>query len=634
MIVPMKKATLTFLKNEQSEVLKSLQKGAHIMFIEPDEDASTESGTELAKIETQNSEAMLRLLNNYSKKPGFFENKPSVSYSDFSQDSDRGLDLLKAIEEVNSEIQSHNSTISNLESENASLRPWLGIDIPLDQLHSSKSVFIQPGFLQPETKDEIISYLQENGQDIQVLETVPEGIACVVFLYMKGYEEYLNHIKELGFSETKVPQTSEDPLKIIRRNNDEIKKEREQIKQCTSKLNEYGSEREQLELFIQQEESKKRRLEAPFVSTIETVTYQGWVRSDRTREFKKDIEAVTDVYDLELTDPEEGEIPPTVTKNNYFLAQFETITDAFSLPKFNSLDPAPVAGPWYWFIYGMMMGDAGYGACMVIALFLFRKFKKPQGEFGKLVNVLYYSGYTTIFWGILFGSYFGETYHPILFNPLEAPIYMLIFSLIIGVLQLFSGMILKMVIDYREGHFMDGVYDELSWMILIIGCGLLFLESTRIIGIIFVAVGALIILFTAGRDKPTILGKIGGGLLGLYGITDYLSDILSYSRILALGLATSVVGMVMNMLAGMVAFNFIGYIFAAIIFLVGHIFNIVLSMLSAYVHDSRLQYIEFFNKFYDGGGKPFKPIEIDQRYIDVTGADLSQGSNAVKGNLE
>ncbi len=633
MIVPMKKITLTILKEDQSDMLESLQKGAHIMFID-EEGAITEQGVEKTSAEIQNSESMLRLLNNYSKKPGFFENKPSVTYSEFSQKTNKGEDLLNQIESIDSKLQGHNSTIASLEAENSQLRPWIGIGAPLKDLKSSKSVFIQPGFLQPETQEEIINYLRVNGQDIQILETVPEGIACVVYLYKKGYEEYLNYIKDLGFTETTVPQTQEDPLVIIRNNNKKIEQERVGIKECKEELSKYGTSREDLELFIQQEESKKRRLQAPYISTIQTATYQGWARSDRIEELKQDINSVTDIYDLEITDPEKDEIPPTVTKNNYFLAQFETITDSFSLPKFNSLDPAPVAGPWYWIIYGMMMGDAGYGAVMTIALFIFRKLKKPQGEFGKLVNVLYYSSYTTIFWGILFGSYFGETFHPILFNPLEAPIYMLIFSLIIGVLQLFSGMILKMVLDYKEGHFIDGIYDQLSWMVLITGIGFYFIASLRTIAIVMIVIGALTILFTAGRDKPSFFGKILGGLLGLYDITSYLSDVLSYSRILALGLATSVVGMVMNMLAGMLATNFFGYIFAALVFLVGHVFNIVLSMLSAYVHDSRLQYIEFFNKFYDGGGIPFKPIEIDQRYIDVIGADLSQGSNAVKGDLQ
>lgn len=635
MLVPMKKATLIFLKEDKEEMLKSLQRGAHIMLTAPEDDQESETPQlDQTIADTKQSEAMLRLLNNYSKKPSFFAAKPSVSYTEFESDNAEGKRLLDSIEEVSQELTAHQTAIAALEGENAMLRPWTGIGNPLNELKSTKYVVVQPGFIQPETVTEVENYILTNGQDIQVLEEAPEGVAAVVYLYKKEAENCLAELRELGFSETQFPKTDRPPLEVIRANNQKIDLERAEVSKCKEKLGSFGSDREQLELYIQQEVSKKRRQEAPYTSTLETVMIQGWVRSDRIREFKRNIREVTDIYELDITDPPEGETPPTVTKNNYFLAQFETITDSFSLPKSGTLDPAPIAGPWYWIIYGMMMGDAGYGLVMAVALFIFRKIKKPEGNFGKLVNVLYYSSYTTIFWGIIFGSYFGETFHPLLFNPLDAPMYMLIFSMIVGVFQLFSGMILKMVLDAKEGHFMDGVYDQLSWMVLITGLGFMFLEPLRTIGMGMAILGAAVIFLTAGREKPTIVGKFIGGLLGLYDITSYLSDILSYSRILALGLATSVVGMVMNMMAGMLATNIIGYVFAAIIFVVGHVFNIALSMLSAYVHDSRLQYIEFFNKFYDGGGIPFTPIEIDQRYVNVLGADLSQGSNAVKGDLQ
>ena len=265
----------------------------------------------------------------------------------------------------------------------------------------------------------------------------------------------------------------------------------------------------------------------------------------------------------------------------------------------------------------LMMGDAGYGLMMLVGIWAFKKLKKPRGDFGKLVNVLFFSSFTTIFWGIIFGSYFGETWHPILFAPLDNPMGMLVFCMIIGVLHIFSGMVMKMVEDAKAGHFWDGVFDQLSWMLLITGLGLLFLPVTRTVGMVLAIVGAAIILLTAGRAKKGIFGKLIGGLGGLYNITSYMSDILSYSRILALALASGVVGMVMNLLAGMVQGSVIGFIFSLLIYVVGHVFNLAMGLLSAYVHDSRLQYIEFFNKFYEGGGYAFRPLCIDPKYVEV-----------------
>ena len=329
------------------------------------------------------------------------------------------------------------------------------------------------------------------------------------------------------------------------------------------------------------------------------------------------VSQVTDVYDLEYSDPEEGEQPPTALKNKKFWKPFESITDMYSPPKPGTIDPTPVSAPWFWVIFGMMMGDFGYGALMAVIFGLMKKIMKPKGQFGMLVTLLFYSSITTMIFGILFGSYFGETFHPILFSPLDNPVAMLIFSLVIGVLHIFSGMAIKIAEQVRAGHVLDAIFDQVSWMLLIAGAGLIFLEQTRTVGMVLAIVGAVIILFTAGREKKNIVGKAFGGIMGLYDVTSYLSDILSYARILALGLATGVIAMVMNILAGMVQINVLGFILSLVIYFIGHVFNITMSLLSAYVHDSRLQYIEFFNKFYDGGGYNFEPLAIQTKSIDV-----------------
>ncbi len=178
-------------------------------------------------------------------------------------------------------------------------------------------------------------------------------------------------------------------------------------------------------------------------------------------------------------------------------------------------------------------------------------------------------------------------------------------------------MTIEIVEKVRSGHLLDAIFDQVSWMVLITGLGFLFLPALKTAGMVMAIGGAAVVLLTAGRDKPNIVGKITGGLLGLYDISSYMSDILSYSRILALSLATGVIGMVMNLLAGMVSGSIIGFVFAILIYLVGHSFNLAMSLLSAYVHDSRLQYIEFFNKFYEGGGYAFKPLSVQSKHIDV-----------------
>lgn len=616
-------------------MLKSLQRGAHIMIIEPDDEPGEQiHALEENEVSAQQAEAMLKVMNQYSKKNGFFTAKPVLDYSIFNSLNEKGIETVKQIDRITAQIQALQTRASSLENLNDALTPWLPCLQPLSEFKSTKYVRIVPGFIPTNVLEEIRAYTDSHGEALQVFAEAPEGAASIAFLYEADADEVLAGLKELGFTETSIIETSVPPQNVFDANVRENEQITQEIETLKTQLSELGASRTELELYIQQEVSKQKREQVAMTSTLDTLILTGWVRSDRIEELEKDIQKATDVYDLTISDPEKGETPPTVTKNSHFLAQFETITDMFSLPKQGSLDPAPVAGPWYWLIYGMMVSDAGYGAVMAIMLYWFKKVKKPEGPFGQLINVLYYCSFTTIFWGVMFGSYFGFSLPPILFNPLDVPMTMLIFTLVVGVLQIYSGMIIKVIESSRDGHFLDGLFDQISWMLLLTGLMMLFIPALKTVAIVMACVGAAIILFTAGRDKPTIVGKLVGGIMGLYGITSYISDILSYSRILALTLATAVVGMVMNLLAGMLATSIVGYVFAAMIFFVGHVFNIAMSMLSAYVHDSRLQYIEFFNKFYEGGGLPFTPLAINEQYVDIAGADVSQGSNAVKGDLQ
>ncbi len=202
---------------------------------------------------------------------------------------------------------------------------------------------------------------------------------------------------------------------------------------------------------------------------------------------------------------------------------------------------------------------------------------------------------------------------------------MLIFCLGIGILHIFSGISMKMANLIKEGKVFAAIVDHLTWMLLIVGLVLFAVPGASNIGMILAGVSAGTILLTAGRSSKG-LKKITGGLLGLYGITNYMSDIISYSRIMALGLATGVIGMVMNMLAGMViGAGIIGIVFAVVIYAIGHIFNIAMGLLSAYVHAGRLQYLEFFDKFYEGGGREFTPLSISTKSVDIVD-DESQAS--------
>ncbi len=612
MIVPMKKAVLIVLREDRDTVTEALQRCGELMPISPEDSAlPSNDGENILR-----TEQALKILKPYQQKKGMFAPKPEVSVQELQTPSDDAQKLLEQIETASKEMEVASARQSELQARMEELRPWMRMDIPVDSLGGTRLTGIYSGYIDPSKAELLWKAAEDRGGAVLQLDTGSQGTAVLIYTYRPEETALLEDLAAIGFSQASPPGEGL-PKDTMAQWEKDLEDARKDFDAAQKRLTELGKQAEKLEIYWDQEEAASARQQTPYGETVQTVYLEGWVRSDRTDRLKKALDKVSDCYYLEFQDPAEGENPPTVTKNNRFISQFETITDMFSRPKNGEMDPNPVMGPWYWMIFGLMMGDAGYGLMMLVGIWAFKKLKKPRGDFGKLVNVLFFSSFTTIFWGIVFGSYFGETWHPLLFGPLDNPMGMLIFCLIIGVLHIFSGMAMKMAADIKSGHFWDAIFDQFSWMMLIAGLGLLFLPQTQTVGAVLAIAGALIVLFTAGRAKKGLFGKIIGGFGGLYGITGYMSDILSYSRILALSLATGVVGMVMNLLAGMVQGSIIGFILSLAIYAAGHIFNLAMGLLSAYVHDSRLQYIEFFNKFYEGGGYAFRPLQIDPRFVDV-----------------
>ncbi|MBQ3334334.1 MAG: V-type ATP synthase subunit I [Eubacteriaceae bacterium] len=615
MIVGMKKGSLIIMKADRDAVLKALQQAGEWMTIS-EEAADAPQGESSAAEKPENA---LAFLSGFAKKPSLFSSKPEVTSEALLAAGEEEKKTAAETERVMAAISNIDAELSALRNENETLTPWLDMDKPIEDVVDTRHVRVLSGFAPEEALPDIEAALGDTGA-LSAYGGSKDGVALLLYLYRLPDGEMkakLSALSEAGFNEGQLPKISGKPKARYDENKaaiDRLLKQKEDLEATAKALSDKAGD---VALLSEQVRAETERSRVTGVETAQTLLLKGWVREDRTARIEAAVSGVTEVYDLRFADPAEDEVPPTVTQNPHFLSQFETITDMFSLPKIGTLDPAPVAGIWYWIIFGMMMGDVGYGACMFVIFFLFKKIKKPTGEFGKLINVLFYSSITTIIFGVLFGSYFGETWHPIMFAPLDNPMGFLIFTMVIGVLHIFSGMGIKATELIRDGKILDAIFDVFSWMILITGLPMLLLPELRTAGIIMSVLGAAIILLTAGRDKPTIVGKITGGLLGLYDISSYLSDILSYSRILALSLATGVIGMVMNLLARMVAVGPIGFVFALLIYIVGHVFNLAMSLLSAYVHDSRLQYIEFFGKFYEGGGKPFKPLALRPKHFNV-----------------
>ena len=341
---------------------------------------------------------------------------------------------------------------------------------------------------------------------------------------------------------------------------------------------------------------------------------------------------------VEVTDPDqETQDVPVLLENNAFAAPVESITEMYSLPGKDDIDPNPVMAFFYYVFFGLMLSDAGYGLLMVIAM-LFAKAKlKLEPKMKKTVNMFLYCGISTMFWGTMFGSWFGDAPQVIAreffgkeigstavwFEPVNDPMKLLLYSFLFGIIHLFVGLGVRFYMLWKDGKHLDAICDVVPVYLLVTGAaplcaGIIIDVPTMLttIGKYLAIAGAVLTVLTSGRSSKNILGKLGGGLYGLYNTASgYLGDILSYSRLLALGLSTGVIATVINLLGTMPGNKIVKLILFIFVFLVGHTANIAINLIGTYVHTNRLQYVEFFSKFYEGGGRSFTPLKANTKHF-------------------
>ncbi|MDL2274201.1 V-type ATP synthase subunit I [Oscillospiraceae bacterium OttesenSCG-928-G22] len=382
----------------------------------------------------------------------------------------------------------------------------------------------------------------------------------------------------------------------------------------------------------------RARVAENFLKT-ETVLYiEGWVPEEEAPEFRSIVRNTChDGYALEEEEVERDSlIVPIKLKNNKFVKAFESITAMYSMPRYNEIDPTPVLAPFYWLFFGLMAGDIGYGLVLMLGTALALRFFHLKESMRSFMQFFFYLSIAMTLAGFLYGSAFSVT----VFTPLPMEgggykaildsntdiITMLILSIALGVIQIIVGLCVKAYMLLRDGRPFSAIFDSLFFiLVLLSGIGLILgmtgmlPETVKTISWwTFWAMLAGLAL-TQGRESPSIGGKIGNGLYAVYGLTSYVGDIVSYTRIVALALSGAYIGFSFNQLIVQVLPDnlFIKIVFGAAIALIGHLLNFGLSLLSAYVHTCRLQYVEYFGKFYEGGGVPFAPFKLQNTYVQI-----------------
>lgn len=628
MIVPMKKVTIFALADDRRALLSALQRRSLVMITSDGETDRVDIGAGADEAKLQRASDAISFADKYKQKEGMLKQKPTLSYEELIEENSEDAALAEKVLAIKDRIQVCENRILTLRSANAMLLPWRKLAINLNELNDTRYAKVRTGFFPDRSLSELES-IEELGGSVELFDGSPSGMAALLVSHRDHDDEIYDRAKELGFADATPPYSERTADAVFTENEGEIQSLEAEIDELKKDAEKAAEEIGALRRLRDREATDLALDESAYGATDAVFYIEGWARSDQEERLKKTIEDVTEYYVLESRDPEADEKPPTVTKNNKFISQFETITDMFSRPgPRDAVDPNPVMGIWYWIIFGMMMGDAGYGLLMVVLIGIFKLVTKNNG---KMVNILFYSGFTTIIWGVMFGSYFGEEWFPpLLLLPLSNILLSMGLCLGIGALHIFSGIGMQMYVDFKEGRPWDAIFDQLSQIVLLVGLVMLFVEPLKTAGMVMTALGGGTMLLAGGRKSPKFVSKITGGLGKIYNsVIGLFSDILSYARILALMLSSGIIAMVMNILAGMVMPKagasivgfIIGGIFGLAIYVVGHVFNLVLSLLSAYVHDSRLQYLEFFGKFYEGGGYEFEPLAPDVKYVQIADGD-------------
>lgn len=386
----------------------------------------------------------------------------------------------------------------------------------------------------------------------------------------------------------------------------------------------------------------KERLESMILSTSteEVLIWSFWLPKDRLPMVKNEVKQREILTDFTLIEPDEDELPPTLLKNPEWSSCMEPLTLMYGTPTYGRADPTSLMAPFFFVFLGMCFGDAGYGLLLsgILGYFLVKHNLPPTLR--KFSVMMFVGMLCTIVYGLISASFFGDSIDafpflsflvPIknklqLLDPMNDPMTLLMISLGLGFVQIMFGLLIAMIENWKQGDRVAALADQGGWIIflcgfVLYGFGAAGMITGPVAGLMkFVPIsGAVILVATQGRAKTSFLGKLFSGVISLYNVTGYLGDILSYSRLLALGLGSAAVGMVLNLLATLLAgIPYVGIALAVIVFTLGHIFSIAVNLLGAFIHSLRLQYVEFFGKFYDANGKDFTPLRNRTQFIRLT----------------
>ena len=520
------------------------------------------------------------------------------------------------LERENGETQSYKTKLQILAGQ---LYPWIKLDIPLSRIIPTSATFQLLGQIKKAEWEQVTSEWSDHLVYAEDVFTKGDTLYLWIIGHIINKDYIISALKTFGFVSAQLDYDNQTPAQKYSEYISEISKcdqRLAQIHECFLELSGQLTELKTLYDLMSLEQQRNDVYERS-IRTESTFILRGWVPEVLKDKVTEKLQSVSPVCSIDICQPSEEDEPPVALMNHRGVSPFESVVSGFALPSPLGIDPTAVMAPFFACLFGMMVSDAGYGLLLGLAIPLFIKFYKPSESSKKMMWLLAIGGWFTVIWGFIYNTWFGAQLGYRIIDPLKDSLTVMMISIGVGALHLFTGLGMAAYMNIKRGRPLDAVYDQLSWLLIILGVAVMLISpNLSVAGQYAALLGVVIVLLFAGRDKRNPLKRITSGLGALYGISGWIADLLSYMRLFGMGLATGVIGMVVNQLCGMVfQSGIVGKMIGAVLFVGAHAFNAGINILGAYVHSCRLQYIEFFGKFYEEGGRPFKPLNTSTRYV-------------------
>ncbi len=613
-------------------------------------DVSIENGdTEFDEMGIREMEELLEkvnasahFLNEYSPKLSFIDRLSKGPLMTSADEIESVLgeisveDTWKQCEELQTAIKDGRDEIVRSTELERNLLPWKDVQVAFEDLRT-EDYEVQFWTVPERAADESLEDSLKGHPLIQYEECGRDGGKSYTALIVRKEEsdEVGERLKAIGGYRNDFEWLEGTPAEIIESGSRRREDIASRIERAESKASELAAIKDKLLILSDHfaECIRVREVEKHFHHTMGTFLLEGWVRAVDRRRLEKGLSGRFSEFEILFRPPLEGEEPPIHLSNNLAARPYEFVTTLYGRPIYREVDPTPLLAPFFVLFFAMCMTDAGYGLTLAaVSALIMIKFK-PSGGAGLLLGVLFMGGIVTAVVGVLTGGVFGidvDSLPPIvrrfvLIEPLKDPMTMLNIAFLMGIVHMLFGMGIKMCTNLRAHLITDAIFDDLFWIVFLIA--LAPLGFSAVLGgdvppgvmwwskrvSLVMAAG---IFVSGGRKEKSVFKKMFKGLIGFYDIVNYFGDVLSYARLLALGLATSAIALAVNGIAGMVKGlpYYTGYVAAVLILVLGHAFNLTVNTLGAFVHSGRLQYLEFFSKFFTGGGREFEPFRSGRRY--------------------